>query len=127
MQQNASDFVTRNLVRRVLIAGAMLGVMFVCAALGAFWSWPLLAVGVALAVALELLSRPGRPLDIGRLVKGHQGETTASLFLRDLERFNVRVFTDPGPIPGLRGNADFVLVGPTGVFCLEVKKTGQAA
>jgi hypothetical protein len=85
---------------------------------GAWW-WPLLLVALIPIVVLARSTLRGGVLDPVGLGRGIQGEERVAGILSGLEPEGYRALheVDIG-----RGDADHVLVGPTGVFVIETKE-----
>jgi hypothetical protein len=85
---------------------------------GAWW-WPLLPLAVIPIVVLARATLRGGRLDPLALSRGIRGEERVAEILAQLEPEGYRALheVDIG-----RGDADHVLVGPTGVFVIETKE-----
>lgn len=88
-------------------------------ALAGAWWWPLLLVALIPIVLLGWSTLRGGVLDPVGLGRGIQGEERVAGILAGLEPEGYRALheVDIG-----RGDADHVLVGPTGVFVIETKE-----
>ena len=84
----------------------------------AFVRLPWVAVELAGVVALALLFGRGRRFDPEPIVKGLRGEEALGRALEPLETEGYQVL---GDLETGFGNVDLVVVGPTGVFAIEVK------
>jgi hypothetical protein len=90
-------------------------------AFGGFWWWPLSLLAIAPVVLLGRATLLGGPLDPVTLRSGIRGEERVADVLAELEDDGFRIIHD---LDTGRGNADHVIVGPTGVFVIETKDWG---
>ena len=108
-------------VREMSVSVVLLVAEAALLAVAGFWWWP---AAVAAFVPLFVLGRAasvGGRLDSVRLQRGIVGEERVASLLDGLQPKGFRVIHD---LEFGRGNADHVLVGPTGVFVIETKDWG---
>jgi hypothetical protein len=112
-----AGFVGRHLSATSLSVGAALTTALFLLVAGLRWWWcPLLGLG--LLAVVDRLSNSGRILDPYPWARGLDGELQVAQMLEGLEDDGYRVeeHIDIG-----FGDVDLVVVGPTGVFAIEVK------
>ena len=108
-------------VREMSVSVVLLVAEAALLAVAGFWWWP---AAVAAFVPLFVLGRAasvGGRLDSVRLQRGIVGEERVASLLNGLQSEG---FTAIHDLEIGRGNADHVLVGPTGVFVIETKDWG---
>ena len=108
-------------VREMSVSVVLLVAEAALLAVAGFWWWP---AAVAAFVPLFVLGRAasvGGRLDSVRLQRGIVGEERVASLLNGLQSEGFTVIHD---LEIGRGNADHVLVGPTGVFVIETKDWG---
>ncbi|MEX2203274.1 MAG: nuclease-related domain-containing protein [Actinomycetota bacterium] len=108
-------------VREMSVSVVLLVAEAALLAVAGFWWWP---AAVAAFVPLFVLGRAasvGGRLDSVRLQRGIVGEERVASLLDALQPDGFTVIHD---LEIGRGNADHVLVGPTGVFVIETKDWG---
>lgn len=108
-------------MRWTLLASVLLIAEAAILAFGGFWWWPLSILAVGPVVLLGRATVLGGVLDPVTLRSGIRGEERVAEVLAVLEGEGFSVIHD---IDTGRGNADHVLVGPTGVFVVETKDWG---
>jgi hypothetical protein len=116
-------FVGRRLFAVGLAIGAVLSAALFLLVAGFRWWWCSF-LGLALVAIVHRLSDPGRILDPYPWVRGVDGEVQIARMLEELEDRGYRVeeHIDIG-----FGDVDLVVVGPTGVFAIEVKNWAGTA
>ncbi len=105
----------------MLLASVLLIAESALLAFGGFWWWPLSALALAPIVLLGRATVLGGMLDPVSLRSGIRGEERVAQVLAVLEPEGYEVLHD---LDTGHGNADHVLVGPTGVFVIETKDWG---
>jgi len=108
-------------VREISVSVVLLVAEAALLAVAGFWWWP---AAVAAFVPLFVLGRAasaGGRLNSMRLQRGIVGEERVASLLNGLQSEG---FTAIHDLEIGRGNADHVLVGPTGVFVIETKDWG---
>jgi len=108
-------------VREISVSVVLLVAEAALLAVAGFWWWP---AAVAAFVPLFVLGRAasaGGRLNSVRLQRGIVGEERVASLLNGLQSEG---FTAIHDLEIGRGNADHVLVGPTGVFVIETKDWG---
>jgi len=108
-------------LRLMLLASVLFIAEGALLAFGGFWWWPLSILAMAPVILLGRATVLGGPLDPVTLRNGIRGEERVAEVLTELETEGFRVLHD---LDTGRGNADHVLVGPTGVFVIETKDWG---
>lgn len=108
-------------LRWMLLASVLLIAEAGLLALGGFWWWPLSVLALAPLILLGRATVLGGPLDPVSLRSGIRGEERVAEVLAELEPEGYEVLHD---LDMGNGNADHVLVGPTGVFVIETKDWG---
>ncbi len=108
-------------LRWMLLASVLFIAEGALLAFGGFWWWPLSILAIAPVILLGRATMLGGPLDPVTLRNGIRGEEHVAGVLVELEAEGFRVLHD---LDTGRGNADHVLVGPTGVFVIETKDWG---
>lgn len=108
-------------LRLMLLASVLFIAEGALLAFGGFWWWPLSLLAMAPVILLGRATVLGGPLDPVTLRSGILGEERVAEVLAELETEGFRVLHD---LDTGRGNADHVLVGPTGVFVIETKDWG---
>lgn len=88
-------------------------------ALLGFWWWPLSLLSIVPLVFLARATLLGGPLDPISIRSGIRGEERVAELLSELDRDGYRTLHD---VDIGRGNADHVVIGPTGVFVVETKR-----
>lgn len=111
----------RERMRWMLLASVLLIAEAALLAFGGFWWWPLSILAVPPVVMLGRATVLGGPLDPVSLRSGIRGEERVARVLAELEPEGYEALHD---LDTGRGNADHVLVGPTGVFVIETKDWG---
>lgn len=96
------------------LASLMAGMAVLAALL--LWSWPLVLVPVVSALLLLCVATWRRRRS---WLKGARGEQLVTTFLNRLPEGYVLV--NDVVLPGMKGNADHVLIGPSGLLVLEAK------
>jgi hypothetical protein len=116
---NVSDsvgFVGRRLFAVGLAIGAVLTISLFLLIAGFRWWWCSF-LGLALVWVVHRLSDPGRALDPYPWIQGIDGEMQVAHVLEELgEDYRVEQHVDIG-----FGDVDIVVIGPTGLFAIEVK------
>jgi hypothetical protein len=111
----------RERLRWTLVASVLLIAEAALLAFGGFWWWPLSLLALAPVVLLGRATVLGGLLDPISLRSGIRGEERVASILAQLESDGFEVLHD---LDTGHGNADHVLVGPTGVFVIETKDWG---
>jgi hypothetical protein len=110
-------FVGRRLFAVAVIIGSLLTASVFLLVAGFRWWWCSF-LGLALVGAVHLFGDHGRFLDPYPWVRGIDGEVQVARLLEELEDRGYRV---EGHIDIGFGDVDIVVIGPTGVFAIEVK------
>jgi hypothetical protein len=105
----------------MLLAAALLIAEGALLALAGFWWWPISFLALVPVLFLARAAALGGPLDPVSLRNGIRGEERVASVLAELEPAGFQVLHD---LDVGRGNADHVVVGPTGVFVIETKDWG---
>ncbi|HEY7659903.1 MAG TPA: NERD domain-containing protein [Actinomycetota bacterium] len=108
-------------LRLALFAAVLLIAEAFLLALAVFVWWPLAFVAIVPLVLLARNTTLGGLLDPVTIRRGIQGEERVAAVLAELEADGYEVIHD---VEIGRGNADHILVGPTGVFVIETKDWG---
>jgi hypothetical protein len=111
----------RRLREAVLAAVLLVAEAGLLALAGSSWWAPVLLLSVVPLFVLARATTLGGVLDPVLLRRGIQGEQRVAEVLAELAPSGYRVLHD---LDIGRGNADHVLVGPTGVFVIETKDWG---
>ncbi|MGZ8600347.1 MAG: nuclease-related domain-containing protein [Actinomycetota bacterium] len=108
-------------LRRMSSAAALLIAEAGLLALVGAWWWPLSVLALLSVVVLGRATLEGGRLDVVQLRSGIRGEERVAQVLAPLEAEGYRVLHD---LDIGRGNADHVVVGPSGVYVIETKDRG---
>jgi hypothetical protein len=111
----------RHRLRLMTVAAVLFVAEAFLLALAGFWWWPLSVIALVPVFLLSRATLLGGQLDPVSLRNGIRGEVRVAGYLAELEPEGYRVLHD---VDLGRGNADHVLVGPTGVFVIETKDWG---
>lgn len=108
-------------MREMALSAILLVAEAAVLAVAGFWLWPLALLAFVPLFVLGRATLLGGRLDPALLLRGIEGEERVAELLAELEPEGFRAVHD---LDIGRGNADHVLVGPTGVFVIETKDWG---
>src|SRR5688572_28353468 len=108
-------------VREMSVSVVLLVAEAALLAVAGFWWWPAAVASFVPLFVLGRAAKVGGRLDSVRLQRGIEGEERVAALLDSLQPEGITVIHD---LEIGRGNADHVLVGPTGVFVVETKDWG---
>jgi hypothetical protein len=120
MERTPAQFLHERRLRMGIGAAALIAEAGILALAGVVW-WPLFFLAVVPVIVLGRATLLGGWLDPVGLRQGIRGEERVAGVLSGLEDDGFRVLHD---VDVGRGNADHVVVGPTGVFVVETKDWG---